>query len=409
MPELDRRLFLHASALALPAAVARGAADKPSERVRLAVLGLNGRGRGLMRGFASLPGVEIAALCDPDSRVAKKALAALPASHKRTPKVVQDLRKVNDDPDVDAVVVATPDHWHALATVWACQAKKHVYVEKPISHNLAEGRRMVQAARKYGRVVQVGTQRRSAEHLMKAHDLVRSGKLGKVPFARAWIAGNRKSIGRRKDGPAPEGVDYDLWLGPAPERPYNPNRFHYNWHWNWDYGGGEIANNGIYLLDTARWGLGKNEHPRGVLCVGGRFGYEDDGQTPNTQIAAYDYGDARILLEVRGLKSDKCRDLAIGRVFEAEKGTLISGGGGVAAYTPEGEVLEKFTGGGDHFRNFADAVKARKREDLTSEVAEGHLSTSLCHLANLSYRLGEARTMEADEPFGANAEANEAY
>src|SRR5262249_31125614 len=154
---------------------------------------------------------------------------------------------------VDAVVVATPDHWHALATVWACQAKKHVYVEKPLSHNLVEGRRMVQAARKYERVVQVGTQRRSAVHLMNAHEFVRKGSLGKVPFARAWIAGHRKTIGKKKDGPVPEGVDYDLWLGPAPRRPFNPNRFHYNWHWNWDYGTGELGNNGIHMLDLIRW------------------------------------------------------------------------------------------------------------------------------------------------------------
>src|SRR5436305_6038631 len=222
----SRRRFLHSSLTGLSALTLAGAADRPSEKVVLGVLGLRGRGKDLLRGFAGFPDVEVAYVCDPDLNVAPAALKALPARHKRVPKVVQDLRRVFADKEVEAVVVAAPDHWHALATVWACQAGKHVYVEKPVSHNLVEGRRMVQAARKYDRVVQVGTQRRSATQFASAAEFVRSGKLGKIPFARTWIAGHRPSIGHKEDTAAPPGVDYDLWLGPAPKRPFNANPFH---------------------------------------------------------------------------------------------------------------------------------------------------------------------------------------
>jgi predicted dehydrogenase len=418
---LTRRHFLRASLAAagagavcgakagLPAEAPDGGKAGANDRLRVAVLGVRGQGRVHVSRWTSLKDVEVAAICDPDENVIHDAMTTAEKKGGKKPAYFKDLRKLLEDKSIDAVSVATPNHWHVLASIWAVQAGKDVYVEKPLGHNVWEQRRLVEASRKYDRLVQMGNYPRSNANLRAGIEYLRSGKLGRVRLARAvWYSG-RGSIGKKPDGPVPPGVDYDLWLGPAPERPYNPNRFHYNWHWNWDYGGGEIANNGIYLLDTARWGLGRSEHPRGVLSFGGRFGYEDDGQTPNTQIAAYDYGDVQILLEVRGLRTDKFRDLGIGTFFEGEKGTLISGGGAVAAYGPDGQVLEKFTGGGDHFRNFADAVKARKREDLTSEVAEGHLSTSLCHLANISYRLGEPRSLEAEEPFGANAEANDMY
>src|SRR3954453_3961085 len=254
MSVLDRRHFLQTTAAAttLTALTAAGAAAKPSEKIVLAVMGVHSRGRGLLSGFAALDGTEIAYIIDPDSNVLPPAVKVVEDKQKRTPKTEKDVRKVLEDRAVDALVIAAPDHWHALATVWACQAGKHVYVEKPISHNLIEGRKMVQAARRYNKVVQIGTQRRSGEQYREAAELVRSGRLGKIPFARSWIAGNRPTIGRREDAEAPRGVDYNLWLGPAPERPFNPNRFHYNWHWNWDTGTGEIGNNGIHGLDLVR-------------------------------------------------------------------------------------------------------------------------------------------------------------
>jgi predicted dehydrogenase len=404
MPSLDRRLFLHASVAALPAVTAACAAARPGEKIRLAVLGVHGRGLGLMRGFASFDDVEIAYVCDPDSNVAGKALKSLPARHKRVPRVVQDLRKVNDDPDVDAVVVATPDHWHALATVWACQAKKHVYVEKPISHNLVEGRRMVQAARKYERVVQVGTQRRSASHLMKAHEFVRAGKLGKVPFARAWIAGNRKTIGKKKDGPVPEGVDYDLWLGPAPRRPFNPNRFHYNWHWNWDYGTGELGNNGIHMLDLIRWLLDLDA-PTRVCSGGGKLFYDDDQVTPDTQVATFDFARTTVVWEHRIWARTGLRNQSFGVELVGEKGTLVVDDrgwrveGGVEAGEKAGETEKP------HLRNFLDRVRDGKKPH--ADIEEGHKTTRLCHLGNIAYRLGRTLKFDATaETIPGDAEAN---
>src|SRR5579875_3294057 len=237
MSALNRRRFLQTSAAsvaALSTLSIAGAADKPNEKIRLAVLGVYGRGRALIQGFSSFADVEIAAICDPDENTFAKALQSVNQRQKREPKCVKDLRHVFDDRDIHAVVIATPDHWHALATIWACQAGKHVYVEKPASHNLIEGRRMVEAARKYNRVVQLGTQSRSSASLARAAEFVRSGKLGKIPFARAWIGGSRPNIGHAKETEIPQGVDYDLWLGPAPKRAFTQNRFHYRWHWMWD-------------------------------------------------------------------------------------------------------------------------------------------------------------------------------
>ncbi len=234
MSSPTRREFIASSAVTLSAASYTRAAQKPNEKVRLAIMGLRMRGKQLAPGFAAIPGVEIAYLVDPDPSMVKPTLDALKNSAEIAAEVETDIRKVLDDKTITAVVVSAPDHWHALATIWAAERGKHVYVEKPVSHNLIEGRRMVEAARKYKGVVQVGTQRRSATDVVAAREYVQAGKLGKVAFARAWIAGNRPNIGHAKPEPVPKGVDYDLWLGPAPERPFTKNRFHYNWHWFWD-------------------------------------------------------------------------------------------------------------------------------------------------------------------------------
>src|SRR5437899_8293170 len=251
MPSPSRREFLAASALTLSAATYTDAADKPSDRVRLAVMGVRSRGKDLIRAFAAQPNVEISHVIDTDESKYADAVKLL-TKQETPPKVETDVRKVLEDKSVDVLIVAAPDHWHALATIWACQAGKHVYCEKPCSHNLIEGRRMVQAARKYQKVVQIGTQRRSQSSVIAARDYVQAGKLGKVAFARAWIAGDRPNIGRAKPEPVPAGVDYSLWLGPAAEGPFTKNRFHYNWHWFWDLGTGELGNNGIHGLDAAR-------------------------------------------------------------------------------------------------------------------------------------------------------------
>jgi predicted dehydrogenase len=386
-----RRAFLRSSLATLPALTYAGAAEKPAEKVVVAVLGVRGRGRDLVRELASFPEVEIAYVCDPDLNVVPDALKKLPARHKRRPKVVQDMKEAFEDKDVHAVAVATPDHWHALATIRACQAGKHVYVEKPISHNLVEGRRMVEAARRYKRVVQVGTQRRSAEGLAEAAEYVRSGKLGKVPFARSWIAGARKSIGKKKDGKAPEKVNYDLWLGPAPERPFNPNRFHYNWHWFWDYGTGELGNNGIHGLDVVRWLLDLDA-PRRVTSGGGKFFYDDDQQTPDTQVVTFDFASCSVVWEHRIWAKTGLRGQSFGVELVGEKGTLVIDGKGWRVEDGE-KAGGKVSIGTEHVRNFLACLKTGKRPN--ADVEEGHKSTRLCHLGNIAYRLGRAVAFDA--------------
>jgi predicted dehydrogenase len=392
MSALNRRRFLQTSVAALSAVTAAGAADKPHEKIVLAVLGVNGRGRGLLSGFSSFEDVEIAAVCDPDENVLARALKSINSRQKREPKVVKDLRRVFDDRDIHAVAVATPDHWHALATIWACQAGKHVYVEKPISHNLIEGRRMVEAARRYDRIVQVGTQRRSGAHFHSAAEFVRSGKLGKVPFVRTWIAGNRPSIGHKKDGPVPAGVDYDLWLGPAPQRVFNPNRFHYEWHWNWDYGTGEIGNNGIHALDAARMVLGLDA-PKTISCGGGKLFYDDDRQTPDTQIAVFDFPGTTVIWEHRIWSKTGVAGEPFGVILYGEKGTLV--------FDKKGWHVEDGIEASDkaadiekpHLRNFLDCVRRHKRPN--ADIEEGHKSTRLCHLGNIAYRVGRRLTFDA--------------
>ncbi|MBV8878485.1 MAG: Gfo/Idh/MocA family oxidoreductase, partial [Planctomycetaceae bacterium] len=287
-------------------------------------------------------------------------------------------------------------------------AGKHVYVEKPLSHNVWEGRKLVEAARKYNKVVQHGTQNRSGGAQRKTAAFLAEGKLGPIKVSRGLCYKSRKSIGKKPDGPVPKGVDYDLWLGPAPERPYNPNYFHYNWHWHWDTGNGDIGNQGVHEIDKARWFLGKNTLPLKVTSIGGRFGYEDDGETPNTQIAVFDYGDSQLLFEVRGLETEKYMGEAIGNVVHCKDGYVA----GYQAFDPAGKKIPmdvKDDGRAtNHFRNFIEAVKAAKPELLNADVLDGHLSASLCHLANISYRLGELRPITKDDPFTCE-EGNEAF
>jgi predicted dehydrogenase len=408
MSALNRRRFLQSSAAsvaALSAATAAGAADKPNDKIVMAVLGVNGRGRGLLSGFSSFEDVEIAAVCDPDENVIAKALKSIHSRQKRQPKVVKDLRRVFEDRDIHAVAIAAPDHWHALATIWACQAGKHVYVEKPISHNLIEGRRMVEAARKYDRIVQVGTQRRSGAHFQSAAEFVSSGKLGKVPFVRTWIAGNRPSIGHKKDGPVPAGVDYDLWLGPAPQRAFNPNRFHYEWHWNWDYGTGEIGNNGIHMLDVARMVVGL-EAPKTISCGGGKLYYDDDRQTPDTQIAVFDFPGTTVIWEHRIWSKTGVEGEGSGVIVYGEKGTLVFDRKGWHVHdgieaSDKAAAIEK-----PHLRNFIECVRSHKRPN--ADIEEGHKSTRLCHLGNIAYRVGRRLTFDAStETLRGDAAANQ--
>jgi predicted dehydrogenase len=410
MSDVNRRTFL-ASAGAGAAALglaSRTRAAGANDRLRVAVVGVRGRGRSHISAFCGREDTTVVALCDVDSRVFAEPAKEVEGKTGKAPQLVGDLRRLMDDKSIDIITIATPNHWHALAAVWACQAGKDVYVEKPVSHNVSEGRKIVEAARKYGRVVQTGTQSRSSTGLKDAFEFLRSGRLGKIFLARALCFKPRGSIGQKADTPVPAGVDYNTWLGPAPERPFNPNRFHYEWHWNWDYGNGDIGNQGIHQMDIARWGLGKDTLPTHIQSTGGRFGYKDDGETPNTQIAAYRYDDCLLEFEVRGLPTNDEKGVKIGNLFYGPEGYMTINGDRWATFLgPKEEPGPSGKGGGDHFGNFVKAVQSRKPELLNAEILEGHRSSALCHLGNISYRLGRAVAFDPKtETFGADSEAN---
>ncbi len=321
----------------------------------------------------------------------------------------QDIRKVLDDPNIDAVSIATPNHWHALMTIWACQAGKDVYVEKPCSHNLHEGRMAVDTARKHNRIVQHGTQGRSLSARAGVVEFIRSGQAGALLVSRGLCYKPRKSIGIKQPETPPSELDFNLWLGPAPEQPFHRNLVHYNWHWFWDTGNGDIGNQGVHEMDYARWVIPGATLPRSVISLGGRFGYEDQGQTANTQMAVFDFGATQLIFEVRGLPSTDYQGQKVGNIFHCEGGTIIG-----KQFFPTGKQ-EPVTipavqrgPGGSHFANFVAAVRSRQQSDLNADILEGHRSSALCHLANMSYRLGESLPFNPQtKALGDNHEAYE--
>jgi predicted dehydrogenase len=428
MSQFSRRQFLGNSALAAAAAAVSSIPVLGSElrrsagandRLRIATIGVKGRGLDHLSQWLKMGDVEVAAICDIDENVIHGAVDKIEKVSGKKPVYYKDLRKLFEDKSIDAVSVATCNHWHSLAGIWAVQAGKHAYVEKPVSHNVFEGRKLVEAAKKYSKVVAVGTQCRSMKGMRDAMAFLHSGKLGKVKVARGFCYKQRKSIGHTPEGQPPSGADYDIWLGPAPLRPFSKNRFHYNWHWFWDTGNGDLGNQGVHQVDIARWGINKNEHPLSTISVGGRLGYEDDGETPNTQITVQDYGDVQMIFEVRGLDTDfykpvtdKAGQVKVGDVFECTDGLLaVPSYSGAVAFSPKGELIQRFGGGEDsaHFRNFIDAVKNNNPESLNSPALEGHYSAAACHLSNISHRLGTAKPLSTSDPFGKNEAANETY
>lgn len=370
--------------------------------IRVGVTGLNGRGGSHVDEFSRMKGVEITYLIDIDTRTYDPKIKGLKARGCPTPKTVTDLRKALEDPNLDAVSVATPNHWHTLATVWAVQAGKDVYVEKPCSHNVHEGRIAVEAARKHHRIVQHGTQSRSDGKWAELAAVAKKGTYGKLLVSRALCYKPRGSIGYKPNTTPPPQVDFNLWLGPAPEQPYHANLVHYNWHWFWDFGNGDIGNQGVHQMDIARWIIPGATLPKSVQSLGGRFGYSDQGQTPNTQISVMDFGDTQLVFEVRGLKTGDYLGEKIGNIAHFEEGVVAPGKGrkGGLAFYPKGKTdgpgeplpttaaSKRGPGGGNHFANFIAAVRSRKTSDLNAEILEGHFSAALCHLANISYRLG---------------------
>jgi len=380
-----------------------------NDTVRIAVVGVHGRGKAHIDGFAGMKDAQVTTIVDCDRRVHAKAQDQVKKLGGNQPAAIQDIRQALDDPNIDAISIATPNHWHALMTIWGCQAGKDVYVEKPATHNIHEGRIAVEMARKHGRIVQHGTQRRSEGGFAAAAEFIRSGHAGKLLVARGLCYKPRKSIGFKQNNTPPSELDFNLWLGPAPEQPYHENLVHYNWHWFWDTGNGDIGNQGVHQLDVARWGIPGATLPKSVISLGGRLGYEDQGQTANTQIAIYDYGDTQLIFEVRGLSTEKYLGESVGNMFHCEGGTVYAG-----KFYPKGsKTAESIPSaprgpGKGHFGNFIAAMRSRKQSDLNADILEGHYSSALCHLANISYRLGELTPFNPQtKAFGDNKDAYE--
>jgi predicted dehydrogenase len=410
---MKRRYFLAASAGAAAHTRPR-ALSGANDAIRVACTGFRGRGGAHIRTILKTPGVELVALCDVDESVLNQRTKEVESAAKKRPATYTDFRKLLEDKSIDAVFIATPNHQHTLQTIWACQAGKDVYVEKPCSHNIFEARQIAAAASNYNRIVQHGTQSRSSPAIREAFQKVRDGLIGDVYMARGLCFKWRDTIGRTAPEPVPAGVHYDLWLGPAPKREFTRNRFHYNWHWFWDYGNGDIGNQGIHEMDIARWGLGVT-YPSRVSAMGGHYMFDDDQETPNTMVATFEFdgtGKKKQLLvfEVRhwisngestvggGRKTVKNSN-SVGNLFYGSKGYLSVGDGPIQAFLgkeQEPQTLSTQESGGDtaHFTNFFDAMRSRKRSDLNSEIEEGAISTVLVHLANISYRLG--RTLHFD-------------
>ena len=438
MKRLNRRSFLTRSALATATISwsARSWAQVASanDAIRVAVVGFKGRGQSHIDGLSKIKGCRLTGLCDVDSDVLGKEKQKW-ADRGVEVQAVKDIRELLDSKNVDVIGIATPNHWHALGAIWAVQAGKDVYVEKPVSHNVWEGRQLVNAARKHGKIVQTGTQSRSSHAIRDAFAWVREGNLGKIVLARGLCYKSRPSIGR-VDGPQPPpaNVDYNLWCGPAPMDPIRRKQFHYDWHWIWNYGNGDLGNQGIHQMDIARWALGVNELSPRILSVGGRLGYVDDGETANTQLVWHDYKTAPLLFEVRGLPEktgsksmDHFRDPVYGEYKVPDKkaeggmkalrpgvAVLIHCEGGTVvvpnytsatAFDRNGKEIKNWSGADDHFANFIKAVKSRRHADLNADILEGHLSSALCHTANISYRLGKPASPDA---LGAALKANSA-
>ena len=413
MTTVDRRHFLMTS-MALPAALKASALPSQNNTVRVAVVGFNGRGKAHISAYLKMPNVEIAALCDVDQAVVESGCKMVEAAGKKRPATFADIRKVLDDRSIDAVSIATPNFHHTLQTIWAVQAGKDVLVEKPVSYNMFEAQQIIAAARKYNRIVQDGTGAQAWLH--EAKKRLQEGIIGDVYMARGLCFKWRDTIGRAREEPVPPGVSYDLWTGPAPVKPFTRNRFHYNWHWQWDYGNGDLGNQGAHQIHAARTALGV-KYPTQISSMGGHYVFDDDQETPNTQVATFEFqedGKKKLLVfEVRhwmtnteagiGERSDPQsgaaagQPQAVGNIWYGSKGYMATSSAGWRTFMgkegapgPKSEADPGYPG----FVNFIDVVRSRKREDQLAEIEDGAISTMLIHLANISYKTG--RTLYFD-------------
>jgi predicted dehydrogenase len=422
---ITRRRFLTTSAAAAAGATLIASAPRrvlgANEDIRVAVVGFGGRGGEHINAFSSIPGCRVTALCDADEKV----LMGRAGKMKDKVETYVDVRKLLESKNVDAIATATPNHWHSLVTVWACQAGKDVYVEKPISHNVWEGRKCVEAAAKYKRVVMHGTQRRSDQLWYQAFDFVNKGNLGKVQWVKGFCYKPRPSIGKTTgETQVPASVNYDLWSGPAPMEPLRRQKLHYDWHWVWPTGNGDIGNQGVHEMDLCRWFVGNNALPESVFSIGGRFVVDDDATTPNTLITYYDYKPVPFIFEVRGLPT-KGGDpkkapmdafgkmIRVGMWIQCENGYFAAGEGGGAAYDKDGKKIRDFKqqlGKFGHQETFAKAVRSRDPKDNPCDAEVAHLSSALCHLGNVSYRTGKEQTAaEISSHIKSNDQMSEAF
>lgn len=411
---LSRRKFIQTAAagtavLGLPTIIPSSAFGA-NDRLRVAVIGINGRGKDHIAGFSKLENVEVATLCDVDDVVLQKTASEFETKYNKKVKREQDLRKVYEDKDIDAVSIATPNHWHALAAIWACQAGKDVYVEKPACHNLYEGRKLVEAANKYGRIVQHGVQLRSSVAIQEAIQHLRDGLIGKVYMARGTVYKWRADIGNLGNSSIPQGLNWDLWQGPAQAREFSKNYVHYNWHWFWDYGNGDIGNQGIHETDLCMWGLDVGL-PEVITSAGGKFLWNDCKETPEVLTSTYHYPKQGKIIEfeVRPWMTNKEDGVEVGNMFYGDKGYMVING-----YSDYKTFLGRNrepgparNAGGDHYKNFADAARARDKKMLNGPVETAYMAASLAHLGNIAYRLG--RTLHFDpqkEMFVGDKDAN---
>ncbi len=410
---MDRRSFLLSTAAAGTAFKASSLAS-PNDTIRVACVGFNGQGKSHISAYSAMKNVEIAAMCDIDESILNAGVKRVADQSGKTPKAYTDLRKLLEDKSIDAISIATPNHSHTLQAIWAMQAGKDVYVEKPCSHNIFESKQIVAAARKYNRLVQHGTNSRSTEGLREAVAKLREGVIGDVYMARGLCYKWRDTIGRAPVEPVPAGVHYDLWLGPAPKREFTKNRFHYKWHWFWDTGNGDFGNQGIHEVDIARWGLGVTL-PTKVSAIGGHFMFDDDQETPNTMVASYEFNEGgkkkMLVFEVRHWMTNHEAGIGegkkpggggntVGNLFYGSKGYMAIDG--YATYKTflgkDAQPGPAKSAGGSNWVNFIEALRTRKQSDLNAEIAEGAASCTLMHLANISYRVG--RTLELDHTTG---------
>ena len=423
----SRRFFLGAATAAAAARV-WGANDK----INVAIVGLGGRGSNHLTNYSRIPGANVAGLCDVNQAAREVAQATLLKNNSPKAKEFEDMREAFADPGIDAVSIATPNHWHALATVWACKAGKDVYCEKPACHNIYEGQKMLQVARETKRMVQIGSQHRSTPFKINGMQALRDGVIGKVYLAKGLCFKRRVSIGHKADEPTPPGVNWDLFLGPAPMRPFNALRFKYNWHWFWDTGNGDIGNQGVHELGIARWGMGDPEWPKSVISTGGKYAYDDDQETPNTLLTSFDFGGRELVFEVRGLLTNgegapaprrasapapasPPMSVTIGNLFYGTEGWMVMNDSGYQIYKGESNELIKeekpergpaTDGTGLHMQNFLAACRSRNLKDLHDDIGNAYISASMCHLGNISYRVGRKLTIESGPRFAGDAEAN---